>query len=313
MSPLAASRRSLLQNQANKLGISNELVMRRYVFERFLDRLASSAHRGELVLKGAMALIAVTQSFGRPTKDMDMLGLNPLSMEDALELIRHVASIEPRQDDAVEFIPSSFKASVINEETDEPGTRIMGEARIGTARIPIKIEISHGQAMTPGAVLMDYPTVLGGMDAPKVLVYSKETMLAEKFEAIVSLGTHISRFKDFYDVRQLARRLAFDGEVAAQAFLNTFGNRGTGIPEGEPAAFDPAFVSGAGQRGWSSFLRKQVIKDAATFGEVIDEIRPFVLEVAAMARGEAPIRNWTPGEGWSSPEEVYASAPGPRP
>ncbi|MCP6484491.1 hypothetical protein NL492_27170, partial [Klebsiella pneumoniae] len=81
-------------------------------------------------------------------------------------------------DDAVEFVPSSFQASVINEASDEPGTRIMGEARIGNARIPLKIEISHGQAMTPGAVMMDYPTVLGGMSAPRILVYSKETMLA---------------------------------------------------------------------------------------------------------------------------------------
>ncbi|GJD90644.1 hypothetical protein BHAOGJBA_4186 [Methylobacterium hispanicum] len=312
MSPLAASRRSLLQTQANKLGISNELMMRRYVFERFLDRLGSSGHRDELVLKGAMALIAVTQTFGRPTKDMDMLGLNPLSQGDALELIRQVASIAPEHDDAVEFIPSSFKASIINEEAKEPGTRILGEARIGTARIPIKIEISHGQAMTPGAVLMDYPTVLGGMAAPKVLVYSKETMLAEKFEAVVSLGTHISRFKDFYDIRQLARRLEFDGSVAATAFRNTFGNRGTDIPAAEPAAFAPAFAAVAGQRGWSSFLHKQVIKDPATFGEVIDEIRPFVMEVAAMARGDAPVRNWAPGGGWSSPVEVHAPAPGPR-
>jgi predicted nucleotidyltransferase component of viral defense system len=313
MSNLSASRRSLLQNQANKLGVSNELVMRRYVFERFLDRLASSGHRDDLVLKGAMALIAVTDTPNRPTKDMDMLGIKPLSMEEALSLIRHVASIVPAQDDAVEFVPSSFQASVINEASDEPGTRILGEARIGNARIPLKIEISHGQAMTPGAVLMDYPTVLGGMTSPKILVYSKETMLAEKFEAIVSLGTHISRFKDFFDVRQLARKLEFDGGVAAAAFRNTFGNRGTEIPMGEPAAFDPAFAVNDGQRGWTSFLRKQQIKDPATFGEVIDEIRPFVMEIAAMARWDAPERRWTPGQGWSSPQDVVAHAPSPRP
>jgi len=313
MSPLSASRRSLLQNQANKLGISNELIMRRYVFERFLDRLAASGHRDDLVLKGAMALIGVTGAFNRPTKDMDMLGVKPLSTQEALDLIRHVASVVPAADDAVEFVPSSFQASVINEASDEPGTRIMGEARIGNARIPLKIEISHGQAMTPGAVMMDYPTVLGGMSAPRILVYSKETMLAEKFEAIVSLGTHISRFKDFYDVRQLSRRLGFEGAVAAEAFRNTFGNRGTAIPTAEPAAFDPTFVASDGQRGWSSFLRKQQIKDSSPFGEVIEEIRPFVMEIAAMARGDAPERAWAPGHGWSSPQDVVAHATSPRP
>jgi hypothetical protein len=186
----AASVLARIQNEARMLGVSHELLMRRYVFERFLCRLSQSPHRDVLVLKGAMALVAVTKNFGRETRDLDMLGLQTLTAPQALDLIRTVAGTSPSDPDPVDFDLATFSVEPINVKNEEPGHQISGQAKIGNARIPLKIEISHGHVVSPAPMRMQYPTVLDGSHAPEILCYTPETMLAEKFEAIVSLGTH---------------------------------------------------------------------------------------------------------------------------
>lgn len=277
----------------------HDLMLRRYAFERFLVRLAESKYRESFVLKGAMALIAVTGSFNRPTRDMDMLGLEALEVEEAIEVLREIAAVDPKQADGLTFVVDSFAAEVINSTHEEPGTRITGYAYLGGVRIPLKIEISHGHLVTPAPMDMDYPTVLGGTSSANILCYTRETMLSEKFEAICSLGTHTSRFKDFYDIRELSRKLEFDGVVAAEAFRRTFTKRETPIPAGSPSAFAPEFFE-LGDRGWKAFLRKQGIKDDQSFAEVVAEIEPFVTAIAGMALNNRPLARWTPGAGWAS-------------
>lgn len=295
---VAASVNQRLLNESRKIGISHDLLLRRFVFERLLWRLQHSPHARELCLKGAMSFLAVTGDVRRPTKDMDFLGRRSLPMGETLDMLRQVASVPAPSADGIAFFPDDFSAEAIQERSEQPGIRIHGVAGIGNSRIKLKLEIAYGDVLTPAAVGMTYPTVLDAFEAPRILVVSKETMLAEKFEAVCSLGDRNTRFKDFHDIRGLARTVVFDASLAAAAMRATFENRGTPIPETDPVAFSPAFLED-GQRGWSAYLRKQNIRDQQGFGQLVDEIRPLVMGLAGMARVGLAEGAWRPGTGWS--------------
>ena len=293
---IVASVRHRLVTASKATGIPNELLQRRYAFERLLVRMEELGLADDFCLKGAMAFAAVTGDVRRPTRDMDMTGRVPAGERDVLETWRAIAAHVPSEPDGMTFLDDTFRSERIQSAADEPGVRITGEARIGTAKVPLKVEISYGNAITPGAVVMDYPTVLEGSRSPRILCYSKETMLAEKFEAACSLGVRTSRFKDFYDIRGLARSVAFDGALVAEAFRNTFASRGTPLPAEDPAVFGEGFLA-EGQRGWMNFQRKQDFKDTQTYADLVEEIRPLVMGAAAAALG-AESGRWVPGTGW---------------
>lgn len=295
---VAASIAQRLLNASRALGISHELLVRRYVFERLLWRLQHSPHAGELCLKGAMSFLAVTGDLRRPTKDMDFLGRDGMAPGDALAMFREIALVQPDEDDGLRFDADGFAGEAIKEHHEQPGSRIHGIAWLGHSRVRLKLEVAYGDVLTPGAVMMDYPTVLANTPPPRILVISKETMLAEKFEAVCSLGERNTRFKDFYDIRGLARATTLDGGVAAEALSRTFANRGTPLPTEMPVAFLPGF-EGAGQRGWAAFKLKQGLKDAQPFPELVAEIAPLVMGLAARALSGDAQGSWSPGKGWT--------------
>jgi hypothetical protein len=306
---IIASVRHRLVNATKVTGVPNEILMRRYAFERMLVRMVETGHGEEFCLKGAMAFAAVTGDARRPTRDMDFSGRTPLGPDETLDIWRAIAAHSPAEDDGLTFLVETFRSEGIQEGSDEPGVRILGDARLGTARIPLKIEVSYGHALTPGAVRMEYPTILEGSSSPTILCYSKETMLAEKFEAACSLGVRTSRFKDFYDIRGLARSVDFDGPLLAQALRNTFERRGTPLPETDPDVFHADFAD-EGQRGWTVFLRKQGFKDGQTYPELVAEIRPLVMGAARMARDPGDAARWIPGTGWEAvPDQGNDAAP----
>ncbi len=295
---VAASIAQRLLNASRALGISHELLVRRYVFERLLWRLQHSPYAGELCLKGAMSFLAVTGDLRRPTKDMDFLGREGMAPADALAMFREVAMVQPEVDDGIRFDAESFVGEAIKEHHEQPGSRIHGVAWLGHSRVRLKLEVAYGDVLTPGAVLMDYPTVLANTPPPRILVVSKETMLAEKFEAVCALGERNTRFKDFYDIRGLARATSLDAGLAAEALARTFANRGTPLPTETPAAFLPGF-EGAGQRGWAAFKLKQGMRDPQPFRELVAEIEPLVMGLAERALSGHPHGTWSPGTGWT--------------
>jgi hypothetical protein len=299
---VVASLSRRLLNESRKLGVPNELLVRRYGFERLLRRLELSSHSKELCLKGAMAFLAVTGDFHRPTKDMDFTGLEFSSAVEVVEMWKDIASVVTPEDDGLVFLPETFKSEEIQASSDEPGVRVLGMARLGTIRIPLKLEVSYGHAMTPGAVLMDYPTVLSGMPSGRILCYSKETILAEKFEAVCSLGKRNSRFKDFYDIRGLARSTDFDLETAAAALRNTFLRRGTDMPAARPDAFRPEFFAD-GQKGWAAFIHKLGVRNEQDFSQVVAEIEPFVMGIVEAWRQPGVPAQWEKGVGWVAGEK----------
>jgi len=131
--------------------------------------------------------------------------------------------VEP---DGLVFDSESVQAQRITEDADNKGVRVTFTATLDKARIAIQIDIGFGDIVTPAPVESDYPTLLAA-PAPRLFVYPKETVVAEKFEAIVSLGIANTRMKDFYDLEVLSRRFPFKGEILKEAIGKTFANRGT--------------------------------------------------------------------------------------
>jgi hypothetical protein len=149
----------------------------------------------------------------------------------------------------------SIRIDPIRDDTGYGGMRV----KLVGARIPIQADIGFGDAITPNTVKASFPTLLGD-PAPNLLVYPRETVAAEKYQAIVALGMANSRMKDFYDLWVIARGFEFDGEVLARALKNTFTRRRTDLPEGTPSGLSTRF-SGDRQKNlqWKALLSKMSV------------------------------------------------------
>lgn len=205
---ISASVLARLKNIANKEHLDFNFLLVRFIQERFLARLASSGYINKFVLKGGFLLLAYNIEKARPTKDIDFLGVDVSRDRYDLEhLIKEIVSID--LNDGVRFLNNSIKSEIIKEDADYEGIRIKITAGIGTARNTIQIDFGFGDIVSPHPLQMDFPTLLN-KECVKVLAYSKEAIVAEKFEAIAKLTFFNTRMKDFYDVAFLASEFDFD-------------------------------------------------------------------------------------------------------
>jgi predicted nucleotidyltransferase component of viral defense system len=173
-----------------------DLLLTRYALERFLYRLSKSKHRNSFVLKGAMLMTTWFNDPLRPTRDVDLLGFGDFDAEVTLKAFRDICAIQA--DDAVEFDIKGLAVDRIRDETEYGGLRVKTNAKIDGARVPVVIDIGFGDATEPGLAEVDLPVLLD-FPAPHLKAYARETVIAEKFQAIVLLGRANSRMKDFYD------------------------------------------------------------------------------------------------------------------
>ncbi len=173
--------------------------------------------------------------------------------------------------------------------------------RLATARIRLQVDIGFGDAITPEASVVEFPALLD-FPAPRLRAYPRETVVAEKLEAMVKLGLANSRMKDFYDLAFLARHFEFDGAQLATAIRATFERRGTVLPEGTPVALTADFAGASGKAAqWSGFKRKGAVADAGGLEEVVAEVARFVLRPLAMARTGSPWDGrWPAGGPWTT-------------
>ena len=182
------------------------------------------------------------------------------------------------------FDSASIAIEEIREDARYGGLRVRLVARLGNARCTVQIDVGYGDAVTPGPEEAVYPTLLDDLPAPRLRVYPRATVVAEKLEAIVSLGMANSRMKDFFDLRVLAHEGMLDPHRLGDAIAATFQRRGTEIPAEVPLGLSDEFARDAAKRAqWQAFLGKNRL-DAPTLGEVIAEIQRFVAEPLALAR-----------------------------
>ncbi len=243
---LAASVHARLVALAKQRGQEAQLVLTRYGVERFLYRLSRTAARDALCLKGALLFDLWFNTPQRPTRDADFLGAGPGDAEALAAMIVEACAVET--DDGMVFDPSTVRVREIREEARHAGLRVTLEGTLGRARCPVQIDVGYGDAVTPGPEEAVYPTLLPDLPAPRLRVYPRETVVAEKLEAIVSLGMTNSRMKDYYDLRMLAREGAVDPGVLATAIAATFARRGTAMSSDLPMGLTDDFATTVSSR-----------------------------------------------------------------
>lgn len=294
----AASVRQRLLNRARAEGEDFQALLTRYVLERFLYRLGQSPHRERFVVKGAMLFVLWEGDLHRMTRDLDLLGSGPSAIADVERTVREILAVEA-EDDGVAFDPDTVRGDLIREEQEYEGVRVTAEARVGNARVRLKIDVGFGDAITPDAEEATFPTLL---DAPPPVLraYPKETVVAEKLQAMVALGILNSRMKDFYDLWHLARHDAFGGPTLTEAVRATFERRATAFPTAAPLALTDEFAIDAGKQAqWRAFVRRGRVSEEATLVEVVAVLRAFLIPVLDAAReGSSLDARWEPGGPW---------------
>jgi Nucleotidyl transferase AbiEii toxin, Type IV TA system len=237
---IGASVRARLLDRSRREGADFQNLLTRYALERLLYRLGVSAARDRFVLKGAMLFAAWLNDPFRPTGDLDLLGFGDDQDVHIAATFRDVCAMSVPAD-GVTFDTHGLTATTIREGVEYGGVRVRTTATVGGARVPIQIDVGFGDAITPSAVDINYPTLLDG-PAPYLRAYPAETVVAEKFEALVSLGLANSRMKDFYDLWLISRTFSFTDAGLGEAIRRTFERRRTDLPADVPTGLSDAFV-----------------------------------------------------------------------
>jgi hypothetical protein len=296
---MSASVRQRLLNLSHRSGEDFQRLLTRYVMERLLDRLSRSEHAPRFVLKGALLFALWTGELHRPTRDLDLLGFGDSSAEGLAEVFRSLCTSGPA-DDGLVFSAESVSVEPIREDQEYGGQRVKLEARLGRARINLQVDVGFGDVITPKAEAVEYPTLLG-MESPRLRAYPRETVVAEKLEAMVKLGMANSRMKDFFDLAILARSFAFSGPGLQDAIAATFRRRGTAIPAELPVALGDEFARDGGKRTqWKAFVNRNGLEErAGDLGQVVGELARFLgPPLIAAAKGEGFERRWEPAGPW---------------
>lgn len=299
---LSRSIQTRLIQHAKHLGVDPNLILNRYAVERLLYRLSRSEHAGRFVLKGALLLLVWLGESLRPTRDADLLGFGELSDDVLAQVFRELCALEV-EPDAMVYLADTITVAAIRPEDAYGGRRVTLSSRLGKAKLKVQVDVGIGDAITPPPTWLDYPSLLD-LPQPRLRVYTPETVVAEKFHAMVLLGMPNSRMRDFFDVFVLARGMNFEIEALAVAIRATFDRRRTPVPEEPPLALTDAFGQAAEKRQqWSAFVRKSGINGAPTeLSEVVREISAFLEPVleALQAPGEPLDSKWPPGGPWQS-------------
>ncbi len=300
---MAASVQARLLQLSRNSKLSLQDLLERYCTERLLYRLSRSHHQSRFVLKGAMLLIVWGEgSSERVTRDADLLGFGDNSPTASAAAFRDICAVAV-DDDGVQFEVETLQAESIRAEQEYVGVRVTLRARVGNARIPVQADIGFGDAFTLEPEEIEFPTLLD-MPKPLLRAFTKETALAEKFEAMVSLGERNSRIKDYFDVWLLSRRFDFPGERLAQAIATTFARRNTAIPPTVPVGLSSGFSTDPIKLAqWKAVWRKVVrTEPTPDFEEVVQLAGRFLLPAAEAARsGGGSTGHWPKGGPWRGP------------
>jgi predicted nucleotidyltransferase component of viral defense system len=185
----------------------NELLQY-YAMERFLYRLAHTGYGEALLLKGALLLRVWGLPSARPTMDIDLMGVKEFSPSELVAVVKESMSVVT--DDGLIFHPETIAVEAIDEDGGYQGWRLLFRANLGNARIHLQVDVGLGDVVVPSPVWIELPTQLD-FPAPRLLAYTPESVIAEKFQAMVALEKVNSRMKDFYDLWALGAEPGLQG------------------------------------------------------------------------------------------------------
>jgi len=281
---VGASVRARLLNRARADKRDFNLVLTRYALERLLYRLSVSSWANEFLLKGALLFDLWFDQPQRPTRDIDLLGFGPAELEYLTAAFQKIC-VQPC-DDGMAYAPNSVLASQIRKDANYAGVRVTLQGVLDGARCAIQIDVGYGDAVTPAAESILFPVMLDEMPAPALRAYPVYTVVAEKYQAMVSLGLANTRMKDYFDLWILARHAMLDRAILNEAITATFDRRGTPIPVDAPAGLSADFSADPmKQQQWKAFLSKNRL-EAPDLVEIVELLRGLV--------GVAPRRDIAP-------------------
>ena len=219
----ATQLKAKVRNMSGGDSQKSQTLIRNFMMERFLERIALSQYRNSFILKGGMLVAAIVGLDTRATMDIDTTVKSlTLSKDNIIKIVEDIIAVEIP--DGVQF--RIAKVTDIMEEHDYPGIRVMLEATLDKMRQAVKIDISTGDIITPGAVEYSYRLMFED-GSISMWTYNLETLLAEKLETIMARGTANTRMRDFYDIYTISRQEVFNKEVLKRAFLATSTKRNT--------------------------------------------------------------------------------------
>jgi hypothetical protein len=254
MKDIAASIRARLLNLARKEQVPFQRILTLYKQEGLLHRIVSTLHSEDIVLKGGLLFYQRKGFIARPTKDIDLLGAQNSDPETVLQdVIAEACTINV--DDGLHFDSASIDVSPITGQTDHGGVRAYITVYLGTARTRLQIDMGFGDVITGGPVSRPYRTLLGNRSF-SIRTYSDETIAAEKLDALISLGTVNSRYKDLYDLYEILIKSELPDDKVVAAACNTFRNRNTALPELPESLSEAYWSSDSFNTDWNRYLKR---------------------------------------------------------
>jgi hypothetical protein len=282
---LAASIRQRLLNRARQEQVTFDAVLNRFGRERLLYRIGISEYRDQFLLKGAMLFALWYDMPHRPTRDIDLLGFGPGELF-VLERVFREITQQP-VDDGLRF-SATVQSEEIRKEANYAGARVTLVATLEKARIPLQVDVGFGDLVTPAAEQIDYPVLLEDLNSPSLGAYPVYTVVAEKLQAIVSLGMVNSRLKDYFDLQVLLEREELDELVLAEAVRLTFAVRSTPLPQQMPLGLSGEFAEDQDKQGqWRAFLQRNELDDVP-LPQVVAQLREWLMPVLLRA-GQASL------------------------
>lgn len=296
----ATSVKDKLKYRAQKEGRIVQDVFTVYVLERVLYRLSVSRYVDFFTLKGGILLYSLfSEDYTRATTDIDFLAKGITNDADQIRTIFE-RILKIKCDDTIRFDMDSLNVANITEFKEYHGVRVTVMAYLDRTRIPVNIDIGYGDIVYPEKRRMEYPTILDD-EVPILYAYSLESIIAEKFEAIVSLGKVNSRYKDFYDICVLIEKFDFDGKNIKEAVSETFRNRGTTFDI--IAAFEDGFADDIYRKGrWKGFLKSKHVNRDMTLEEAIEKIKAFMAPAIDAIEGDKDFK-----KKWDHEKQIWTS------
>ena len=277
----AASIRARLLNLARRENQDFQRLLVRFANERLLVRLARSPYADDFILKGATLFTVWLGQPHRATKDIDLLGRGEPSIERLVGLFREIAAIEILED-GLFFEKEGIVGAPIREEARYLGVRLFVPAKLAGARVRLQVDVGMGDAVVPDPLMAEVPSLLN-LSRPLMRMYAKETVVAEKLDAMIVLGLGNSRMKDYYDLDLLRRKFNFD-DLLVEAIRESFLRRGTPLPSQLPIGLSDAFSGDrTKQTQWKAFLRKAGGDTSRPLYDVVADIRSWLWPVLKMA------------------------------
>lgn len=288
-----------LKDKAKRAGKPYEEMLQYYGIERFLYRLSKTNYISHFILKGGLVFYVWDIPLRRPTKDIDFRAYLSNSRENITKVIQDVIAI-PAPEDGVFFDADTIIVEETQVDADYEGVSASFTGYLGNSKIFMRIDIGFSDETSSNADVIDYPALLGEFQSIQISGYPKESVISEKFHAMVALGEINSRMKDYYDIWLMSETFEFDCTVLQKAVEVTFKKRNTELPLSRPVALTAEFAS-ANQMRWKTLLSKvnSSNRDVKEFTDIVEKVWIFLEHpLQASISQTKSTRKWIPQKGW---------------